>query len=363
MDFLYCMPAVCVIGAEYEILICTRETGIISVEVGGARYFEENSGVLSSEKSHAKIRVPQSVLNGAGRYAVVFQKVYRKAYFSVLEEPERAAFSFSPPGENFNIYHVSDVHGRFDLAKKCCSYFGGKTDLFVVNGDIGEVERTEDYLLSCRFLGEIAQGKVPVVFTRGNHDARGKLAELFTDYFPANGKDTYYDFTFGRLRGIVFDCGEDKPDNHKEYGGDGAGVPGVNRFEAFRRRETAFLEELAVDNGRFTLAIGHISPVFTTLREEDCFDIERDLYRRWNEQFERLGVRLMLCGHLHKAFLLQPNDERSTLEHNYPVAVGSACAFGSKYGHETLTGAAITIDGDTVTVCFNDSDGNIQKVY
>lgn len=81
MSFLFCAPAVCVIGAEYEILICTKETGIISVEVGGARYFEENNGVLISEKNHAKIRVPQSVLNGAGRYAVVFQKVYRKAYF------------------------------------------------------------------------------------------------------------------------------------------------------------------------------------------------------------------------------------------------------------------------------------------
>ncbi|MCM1225562.1 MAG: metallophosphoesterase [Lachnospiraceae bacterium] len=360
MSFLYCEPAVCVIGNEYEILIRAKQAGIFAVRVGEEIYYEENSGVLSSEKCFAKIRVPQSELNAAENYEVFWQKTERKAYSSVLSEPlcERFRF-FAPTGGKFNLYHVADVHGRFYLAERCCEYFGDKTSLFIVNGDIGEVESAQDYLDSLTFLAKIGKGSVPILFTRGNHDARGKLAERFTDYFPANGKNTYYDFTFANLYGIVFDCGEDKIDANTDYGGDGNCVLGVNRFEAFRRRETQYLRSLSKQN-KFTIAVGHIPPVQPSFQKGGVFDIEREEYRKWNEEFERLGIRLMLCGHMHKAYILQKDDEMNISSHNYPVVVGSACKFDCE--HETLTGAAITIDGDKIEVWFNDSDGNRQRI-
>lgn len=360
VGFLYCAPAVCVIGGEYEILVCAKEDGIFSVKIGADFYYEENCGVLCSERRFAKIRVPQSVLNRAGEYEVVYRKTQRKAYFSVLGAPMCKNFVFSAPKSGkLNLYHVADVHGRFELARRCCSFFGNETDLFIVNGDIGEVECEQDYLDSLNFLADIAKGEIPIVFTRGNHDTRGKFAEKFSDYFPADGKNTYYDFTFADLYGIVFDCGEDKADVHREYGGDGLNEFGVNRFEDFRRRETEFLKSL-VKQDRFTLAIGHIPPVQASFNVGDEFDIERETYRRWNEEFERLDVRMMICGHMHKAYILKADDQMNLLPHRYPVVVGSACGFGGK--RETLTGAAVTLCGGRAEVWFNDSDGNKRKV-
>ena len=68
MSFLYCNPIVFVINDEYEILVLTKELGIIYLEVNGKNYYEDNVGVLSSQKNYAKIRVPQNVLNEAKKF-------------------------------------------------------------------------------------------------------------------------------------------------------------------------------------------------------------------------------------------------------------------------------------------------------
>ena len=85
--FLSCKPAVTIINEDYEILLCTKENGIISIEINQEIYREENSGVLYSEKNYAKIRVPQKVLDKSKKYTVVFNKILnRTAYFSKLGE-------------------------------------------------------------------------------------------------------------------------------------------------------------------------------------------------------------------------------------------------------------------------------------
>ena len=53
-------------------------------------------------------------------------------------------------------------------------------------------ENERNYFDACCLLGAVTGGRIPVVLARGNHDTCGRLAERFTDYFPANGKKTYY---------------------------------------------------------------------------------------------------------------------------------------------------------------------------
>ena len=57
---------------EYEILIFLKEKGICFIEVAGQYFYEENSGVLSSEKNYVKIRVPQQLLDSNETYKVIF---------------------------------------------------------------------------------------------------------------------------------------------------------------------------------------------------------------------------------------------------------------------------------------------------
>ena len=72
--FLSCKPTVTIINEDYVIILNSKENGILAVEIGGVLYYEENSGVLSSEKNYAKIRIPQKTLDKAKKYTVVFKK-------------------------------------------------------------------------------------------------------------------------------------------------------------------------------------------------------------------------------------------------------------------------------------------------
>ena len=364
MSFLYCKPSVFVIGQEYEILLNLKTNGICFVEIGDAVYYEENSGVLPSERTVVKIRVPQSVLNQAKEYSVIFRETEdRKSYFSTFKEYREEKFGFKPleKQENIHIYHIADVHYRFEEAKKMAAFFGDDTDLFVVNGDIGEVETEENYLEVCRFTGEISQGKIPMIFVRGNHDTRGRLSELYPKYFPVDGKNTYFTFEIGGLNGVALDCGEDKLDERAEYDSS-ENTPtkylGLNRFHAYRERQLAFLKSTKLDTkNKIPFAITHVCPMKTTYQPGGIFDIERELYAKWNEALEEMGVQFMLCGHFHQAFILQQGDEANLIDHTYPVVVGSA------HLENDLWGAAITLNKGKMDVSFTNTACEVVESY
>lgn len=349
MSFIYCNPSIFMIDDYYEILVLTKENGIISINISNEEFYEDNSGVLASEKNYAKIKVSKELLDRHKSYTVNFQKsINRRAYFSLMGEKESITFNFKPveKDDNINIYHIADVHYKFDIAKKTATYFNDDLDLYIINGDIGEVETLENYYDVINFIGEIAKGYIPIIFVRGNHDTRGKLAELYTSFFPAINKDTFYTVKVSKLNVIVLDCGEDKPDTNSEYGG-------VNLFKEFRKRETKFLQRLTLDND-FTFAISHICPSHTTKNIGDCFDIERDTYRIWNQHLNRLNTKFMITAHMHKTYILNKADERSTIEHDYPVIVASA-------HYETdIWGAALTIKDNQLIVRFTDSNNIVR---
>lgn len=362
MSFLKSNPTVFVIGNDYEVVFSLKENGICSLLVGGETYYEENTGVLSSEKNYAKIRVPQKALDKTKEYTVKYRKsINRKAYFSELGDAEFESFAFCPieKTDNINIYHSADVHYIFDVAKNTISYFGEDTDLIILNGDIGEVETEENYFDILNFTGEISGGKIPVVFARGNHDTRGRLAERYTDYFPANHKDTYYTFEIGNMRGIVLDCGEDKPDSCDSYGGDEYG--GVNIFEIYRRRELKFLKSLEADKEKLTFAISHMCPAQIHDVPGSKFDIERELYSEYNRELARIGIKFMINGHIHRTYVLKKNDERSLLPHEYNVIIGSA--WSKNDGKYEIAGTAINIKKNEINFKFTDSHHNVLEEY
>lgn len=365
--FLYCTPSVFVIGNEYEILINLNNFGICFVDVGGTFYYEENTGVLPSERKIVKIRVPQSVLDAAKAYKIVFRQTeQRKSYNSTFLPPLTESFEFKPleNEENIKIYYLSDVHYRYDIAKETASYFGDDVDLFVMNGDIGEVDKEQSYLNICNFVGEVAKGKTPVVFSRGNHDTRGRLAAMFTDYFPSQEKNTYYTFEIGRLRGIVLDCGEDKLDSHREYDSSEntpAEYLGANRFHEYRIKQLEFLKNIEPDNEKLTIVISHICPAMTTSKKDGPFDIERELYTEWCEELDRIDPAFMLCGHYHNIFVLEPGNERSLIPHKYPIISGAKSIFSQTV--RNFWGTAIVIGKDKAEMYFTDDAHCVQHEY
>lgn len=372
VSFLACKPTVFVIGNEYEILAYAKENGIFCVKVDGETYHEANSGVLNSEKPYAKIRIPQDVLNKAKRYEIVYREAFdRKGYHSLMGETQIEAFNFKPleKTEDIHIYHLADVHFCFETAARSATYFGDDTDLYVFNGDIGEVETEGAYLETISFIGEVSKGEVPVIFTRGNHDTRGKLAERYTDHYPCNGKDTYFTFELGVLSGIALDLGEDKKDTHYDEQYPFPWVyNGVNEFHAFRERELDWLKKQDLPKDKIRFAISHICPVQSSVKAGTVFDIERECFGAMSAELERMKIGFMLCGHIHRAYVLQPNDERSLLSHNYPVVVGSQHYKTTYLPHgriavEKFYGAALTVNKDKVEVVFVDQNFEVLESH
>lgn len=350
MSFLTCSPTVFAIKNRYEILVNTVCPGQVYIEIGKRKFSSIRAGILLSETTFHKISVPQKILDAACRYKVVFRKtIIKKAYFSEFEEPVSETFDFVPVGDKtkINVYHLADVHGYFEEGKICADFFGDKTDLFIVNGDIAEVETENDLLNTAKFLGDVAKGKTPVVFTRGNHDTRGRLACEFSERFPTENGNHYYTVTIGSFFFIVLDLGEDKADSNPEYGG-------TNDFRAYRQKETAFLKRLRVPDGKTVIAITHMCPG-EIQPPKPPFDIEKETYRVWNEELCRLNVKLMISGHTHETALLKPNQ--AALPHSYHIIVGSALKDG------VLTGAAITLEKEKLSVSFNDSLKNSSDAY
>ncbi len=358
--FLKCLPAVYVINDEYEISVSLNEKGVCWVNIDGVEYYEESAGVFSSEKTYIKIRVPQSALDKAKSYEIVYRKtIDRKAYFSEFGEVEIEKFNFKPleKEDDIHIYHIADVHYKFQDAVSMASYWGDDIDLFIVNGDIGEVETEQNYFEVCQFVGEISKGEIPVLFIRGNHDTRGKLAERFTDYFPSNASKTYFKFSIGPIAGVAIDCGEDKVDTNIGYGGNAElNLKGTNFFRRFREIETQFLNDLEFD-GKIKFAVSHICPAHTTRNKGDVFDIDNDLYAKWCDNLQRLGVKLMICGHMHDAYVLEPHSDALTTDCNFYTVFAS-------HHREKLMGAAITLKGKNVEVLMTDNEHNIcDKFY
>ncbi len=369
-EFLACNPTVFVIGKEYEILSYAKYNGIFAVKIGDKLYYADNSGVLASEKKFAKIRVPQDVLNKEKYYEIVFREAYnRKGYFSVMGKEQTKGFAFKPleKTDDIHIYHLADVHYCFETAAQTAKYFGDDTDLFIFNGDIGEVETEEHYLETITFIGEVAKGNVPVVYTRGNHDARGKLAERFVEYYPANGQNTYYTFELGVLSGIVLDMGEDKKDTHYDEQYPNPWVyNGVNNFHVYRERELEWLQQQTLPKDKIKFAICHICPVRSCNEKYSIFDIEREIFGKISKELERINISFMATGHVHQAYVFAPNDERCFMPHKYPVLAGSKLykeryASGGRLSVEKFYGAAITVCKDKTEVLFTDQNFEVYE--
>lgn len=345
MSFLICDPTVFVIENRYEILVNTAENGQCAIRVGDETFYNEKAGILISETTVHKIAIPKKLLEQTGCYSVIYRKtIVKKSYFSKFAETEMVTYPFKAliKTEDIHLYHVADVHFRFEEGIRAATYFGEDLDVLVVNGDIAEVNKESDFTDIAKFMGAIAKGSVPVIFVRGNHDTRGRLASEYSKYFPTENENTYFTFDLGIIAGVALDCGEDKYDDHPEYGG-------ANRFEAFRRQETEFLKNIRIFDDKIVFAISHVCPVRAILDGNPLFDIERDVYTEWNHELERLGIKFMLTGHTHKAELVPPNG--GLLAHNYPLVVGSECQKNGRY-----LGAALVLDSHSAEIVFNDGE-------
>ena len=349
-------PAVFAVNDEYQILVPVESCSLMWVRVGDRCFYDDSNGVLRSETRIHRMTVPRQLLDTARWYTVCERQLpKRKAYFSKPKPVEETTYPFCPvPDTGARAYLMSDAHCRTAEPIRAAKAFGD-FDFLLFNGDMPEnSDHAEHFDTIFEIADALVGGTKPIVFARGNHDLRGILAERYTEYTPNADGRSYYTFRLGSIWGVVLDCGEDKTDDHEEYGG-------TICCSAFRARETAFLERVCAEQAYLADGIRTrvvlVHHPFTFL-PGDPFNIELSLYTHWGKLLrEHIRPDVMLCGHLHTLGVHEPGGAFDHLGQPCTVVVAG------KPGDGWFSGAGIVFGDGQITVQFTDSDGKTSSVY
>lgn len=352
-------PAVFVVNREYHIMMYVTEPSLMWVRVGNKKYYDEANGILRSNTQVHKVIVPMEELDATKAYTVCQRKVIeRKPYFSEFEDIVEDTYVFCPVSskECVRAYHIADAHNWVEGPVMASKTYGD-IDLLILNGDIPD---HSGCLENCITIYEIASvitgGCIPIVFARGNHDMRGLLAERLCEITPTDNGKSYYTFHLGNVWGLVLDCGEDKLDEHAEYGG-------MICCHEFREKQTEFIknviaraeQEYLADDVKYRMVIVH-NPF--NMRLSVPFDIENEIYGEWVRLIsEHICPTVMISGHMHYFDIVRPGDEKDVYGQSYPVVIGSAV----KPNHEYFAGAGFLFDAKGTVVTFTNNQGQVVR--
>ncbi len=352
-------PAVFAVKDNYQIMVMARSDLLFWVSVGDECYYDHSNGIVRSSTRMHRVNVPVEELDNAGKYTVHYRRIIdRKPYFPTTDEEVAQDFEFRgiPKEGPIRMYHLSDTHGRFTFPSQASTYFGDDLDLFILNGDIPDHSgNIKNFDLIYKLCEAATGGARPCIFSRGNHDTRGFYAENIADYTPNEEGHSYFTFRIGKIWGIVMDCGEDKTDDHPEYGGTVA-------CHQFRREETQYLEniiknadeEYNAPGVEYRFVIVH-NPFSFTINPP--FDIEQPLFKKWLDLLgENAKPQVMISGHLHGTYISEIGGRIDSKGQICPVIVGSRDVLDENRKKISFIGCAMTIDGDKMKVEFTNSN-------
>lgn len=349
-------PAVFAVGNSYQIAVTSKAQAFISIKIGDELFLDESNGILCSASKTHIFEVPQELLNREKHYTVIEKGIIKRLpYFSRTRADKFYEYNFIPVSSNApKCYHIADTHNLTAEPVAAAEKFGD-FDFLILNGDIpNDTGRPENLYTVFDIISQLTHGTKPVVFSRGNHDLRGICAEMFAQFTPSRNGKTYYTFRLGGIWGICLDCGEDKSDDHAEYGCTVA-------CHQFRLKETEYIKEVIANSEKeynadgvtHKLVIAH-NPF--TRRYEPPFNIEEDIYSEWAKLLkENVKPDVMLCGHTHR-YSVDPCGGKED-------ALGQPCTVvvASYKEDKTVGGAGFEFCENEIKITFCDNKGFMKK--
>lgn len=320
----------------YSVVFSTNDkgTGYIDYSYNGNDYhiYDESNGRKEGQNIIHTITVPKEHLSGntykVGSVRVIDELSYGGRLGKTIESD---SYTFNDSfGSDISVLTVSDWHTFNEKAEKA-SEFLGDYQAVVLLGDCApglmSEEDIADYILKFGF--DLTQGSMPVIYTRGNHETRGREAINLSDYL---GIDSFY-FTanVGDYNIIVLDSCEDKEDEHPEYGG-------MVDYEQYRTNMVKWLNTLENTENQKTITFCH--------SREIC--IEEDLADDAMSKLDSLNTSFLVSGHEH----IYEFDGSS----NIPVLVDGGI---DANGKGTFVASMLDLSPDGIKVRCADNSGKI----
>lgn len=363
-------PIVYAVGRNYQIMVPVTKETLMWAEIGGKCYYDDVNGIMRSNCTTHRMTVPMEAMDAAGEYKICYRIVKeRKPYFSEVGDVCEYHSVFYPvKGEPIRFYHIADAHNEVEKPVEAAKAYG-KIDFLILNGDLpnhsGDIS---NFTTIHRIASEITGGEIPVVFSRGNHDMRGIYAENIAEHTPTDHGNSYYTFRLGSLWGMVLDCGEDKCDGHAEYAH-------TICCTDFRQRQTKWIqsvidsatEEYEAEGVDKRIVICH--DPFTEYQPSDIvFEQDVAIYREWARLLrESIKPNMMICGHVHQAYITNIGDELDRLGQPCPVVIAGATGTSDEKHQGWLNVKGVFIGGGVETtdgvfdVCFVGDDSRYYK--
>ena len=237
--------------------------------------------------------------------------------------------------ETLSIVMINDIHGKNDLQKKLLEMAPPQNvDMVVFCGDMcNYINKQSDIFTGFldTSVGLFASRK-PFVYVRGNHETRGAYARNFFRYLAGPEGKFYYAFTYGPIRFIVLDSGEDKPDTDVEYSG-------LVDFDNYILEQKEWLaRELESPEFRaasFRVVLSHIP-----FGKGSWYGSER-LRKQLLPLLESVRIDLMLSGHNHAFGFMDKGKDTA-----FPIIVNSNNSVLTMFGSKDLLKVQVKqIDG------------------
>lgn len=335
----------------YQIAFATSHKSTGEVTVGNKTYYDISNGQKNVRKLH-KIVIPAEELDSARSYSITTQSVVQNtAYLPTKGAKITKSYTFRPADESdgLQIYNLSDTHEVIEGPANAASYFGGKLDMLILNGDIIN-DLSSEYQISLiyKLAHRITGGSIPVVYSRGNHECNGYLAAELGKFVGSADRGMYYTVKVGSsLSLLVLDTNNDMSD-------DNALISPIASFDTIRKQQSKWLEGMQGWNDcEYNLVIAHMAYPLAG------YTSDASHWGGWAKELISLtkDCDLALCGHSHRTDYFGANEGENTAP--FPVVRGSIRSNRRTHGEGVsvfeFTGTAIELKGGTINIKFTNA--------
>jgi predicted phosphodiesterase len=264
-------------------------------------------GLLPIGQLHA-VRVRGLEPGKTYRYKAASTRVVKmKSYWPEkglsAETAERTFTTFDRRKESFSFALITDTHEdlqRIAALLKLVDW--PSTDFLVHLGDAFHGIESEDAIWD-KFLtpvGRALGGTKPLLYVRGNHEARGPAARALRNHLPIPEERFYYARDHGPVHFVALDTGEDKPDDTNVYAR-------LNAFQQYRETELKWLAGHIKTDRRMQAA-----PFRVLLMHSPSWGWVDDQASKWREVANSGRFDLAVSGHTHRFSHTTPSQNGNT---------------------------------------------------
>ena len=337
----------------------TSDKGFSWVEVkpdGGEaeRHYTVRNGLRDAYNTFNVIRVENLRPDTRYQYRLCSKQIadfqpYKVTFGDSIVSPWRRFSTPDPKATACSFIALSDMHQQPDKLGRLLNQAGvGSADMIFYVGDMMNYYDNEETPFRS-FIDksvELFASEKPFVLVRGNHETRGNMAREYARYVPKSSGKYYGAYRVGDIMFIVFDCGEDKPDDFWVYAG-------LTDFDGYRTEQAAWFGELirskAYKSAKWRIVMNHFPPLSHMESDNPARHGIQDITDKFLPLYNQAKIDLMISGHTHAYEFMSPDKyDRLT----FPVIVNS-----------TESVARIDIDGRTLKAKVTDTGGNTLKEF